>query len=145
MRLQDLATSGTADTRNLELWSTAAYDALVRANGGTPAGMPGPLVVRRLLAVRSSWQYIEDFLGVLGADEMTVATRLSLLRLLADLLVKRCQGIARHAHIPLNAKLVANNCGDISAVFEDAFPGYRGAGLVPLLVKRLVAGGSHGE
>lgn len=141
LKLQQAADAQTDGNRNLAMWATAAYDALVRANGGAGGGMPGPLVVRRILAVRSSWSHVESFLTELDLDSYQVATRLAVLRLLADLLVKRCQVIARHARIPLTAKLLANNCENIAAVFEDAFPGYLGSGLVPLLVRRVTDGG----
>lgn len=132
-----------APQRDLSMWATAVYDALTASNGGSGAGLPGPLAVKQLLGARSCWSYVESFARSLGAEELRPAERLSLYRLLANLLVLRCVDVARHARIPLSAKLVANNCSDIASVFESAFPGYVGSGLVGVLVKRLLAGGSH--
>lgn len=145
LALNERNTKGGAQDRDLSLWVTAVYDALTHANGGSPAGMPGPLVFKRLLGARSSWPYIADFLAVLGGETMRPAERLSILRLVAKLLVERCHTISVHARIPLTAKLVANNCAEVAAVFENSFPGYVGAGLVPLLLRRLLAGGTHVE
>lgn len=127
-------------TRDTDMWATAVYDAIVAAIGTGGAGMAGPLAAKRLLGARFSWAPVARFATALGLDRLTVAERLAVFRLIAGLLVERCKGIARHARIPLNAKLVANNTGDLAEVFNDAFPGYVESGLVPLLVRRLVRG-----
>lgn len=138
LRLQALATTGSEGNRDLDTWSTAVYAALTEANGGGGAGMPGPLVVKRLVGVRSCWAPVSEFAAQCEYKGITVAERASLFTLLAKLLVERSQQVARHAGIPLTVKLVANNSADIAAIVNGAFPGYGASGLLPFMVKQLV-------
>lgn len=141
LKLASGATDG--DTRTVDMWATAAYEALVDAIGTGGAGMAGPLAVKRLLSPRSSWAPVEEFLAALGVTGAKPAVRLSVLRLLAKLLVEHCAGVAQHVRAPLSAKLVANNTGNLAAIFDNAFPGYVASGLAPMLIERLARGGAE--
>lgn len=130
-----LATSA-ADDRDVGMWTHAVHSALVRAIGGQGGGLPGPMAIRRLLAARSSWASIEGFMVGARLVELAVAERQACYHLLAKLLVDRSSEVARFAGIPLSAKLVASNAGDIAAVVARSFPGYVSSGLFRMVALR---------
>lgn len=126
--------------RDVEAWAQAVYDALVRTLGHGGLGLPGPIPLRRLLATHSAWTPVEAWMEAHELDNLKVAERRSVYFLLARLLVERAQEIAQYGDLPLTPKLVANSTRDIAAIFDRAFPGYSSAGLVHIVVRRLVSG-----
>jgi hypothetical protein len=135
--LASLQLDETGRGRDVDMWSQSIYDALTATIGTGGGGVVGPLAVKRLVAARSSWAYVETFMAATKLDELTVAERQSVYTMLARLLVDRAAAVAKHAHVPLTPKLVANNTGDLAAIFDEAFPGYAAAGLARFVAKRL--------
>lgn len=126
-------------SRDKTMWSQAVYEALLKANGTGDGAGQGPALVKRLLAPTSVWAPLEDFMESSRLSKLTVTERLSMYRLLANLLVSHCQQVARHMRIPLGAKLVAGQAVNVAAIFDNAFPGYLAAGLVPVVAKHLMS------
>jgi hypothetical protein len=127
-------------SRDLDMWAAEVYAAMADAIGTAGAGMPGPLAVKSVLRGRTAWGPVYDFAAAVGVLDMKVAERKSCFRFLARLLVARCREVAQHVHAPLTAKMVANNCGDIAAIFDVNFPGYAASGVAGFLFKRLASG-----
>lgn len=98
--------------------------------------MAGPLPLKRMLAARASWAPVEGFARAAGFHKMRVPERLAAYRLLATILVERCQQVARAVRAPLSGKLVANSTGELGAMFDAAFPGYMRAGIAGIIFKR---------
>jgi hypothetical protein len=57
--------------------------------------------------------------------------------MLAKLVIENARWISRKAGIPLTAKLVANCATNVSAIFDQSFPGYLESGLTHLIAKQL--------
>lgn len=125
--------------RELDMWASSLYNALVAALGGKGGGVPGPGVIRALCAPRKAWAPVEGFMSANGFTGLKVAERQAVYHLLARLLVERGQAIARRAGIPLGPKLLAHNTGDIAAIVDQAFPGY-GASALELVARRMFSG-----
>lgn len=140
-----LGLGDAGSTRDLDMWAAAAWSAFTDAVGTGGAGMAGPLALKGLLSARSAWAPVEAFAARVGVAELTVAERKSAYTLLARLLVERAQGVARSVHAPLTGKMIANNTGDLAAIFDSSFPGYASAGLGRFLFKRLVQEGLREE
>lgn len=135
----DLMASGS-EGRDVEMWTQAVYNALAAAIGTQGGGLAGPLAIKRLVAARSAWAPVEGFMRDAGLDELQVAHRQACYVLLAKLLVARAREVARHAGIPLSAKLVASNAGDIAAIVDRSFPSYVASGLFAAVATRSFAG-----
>lgn len=133
------------DDRDLDLWSSAVHEALVRTLGPSDGAAYGPQVVRRLLAFPVVWGPVEEFLALLKVADMAPAERMAVFRLLASLLVRRARQVAAHADIPMSAKLVSQNAQHLPAIFDAAFPGYIAAGLAGVVARRATRARVGGE
>lgn len=69
---------------------------------------------------------------------MRVTERQAVYDFFADLLVKRAADVADFTHAPLGPRLVANCLGDLPGIFASSFPGYLGAGLAGVVLRRIV-------
>lgn len=134
----DAADADTADVRDLDLWATAVYWALVAANGGSAGAVPGPAIVKRALSAAGGWGYVRGFMADAKFDTLAVPERQAVYKMLADLVVTQAQGISRNSHAPLGPKLVANCSQNIAGLFDQNFPGYLRAGLALVVAKQLV-------
>lgn len=140
LSLKLLESGESGQTRDVDMWALAVYEATVAAIGTNGGGMAGPLALKRLLAARSSWGPIETFAAYVGLPKLQVAERQGAYRLLANMLVDRAQGVARAVRAPLTGKLVANNTADIAAIFDASFPGYLAGGLALVVFRRAAQG-----
>lgn len=136
-------TTEAAKPRDLDMWSQAVYDALQDALGASAGALGGPLIVKRTVGTQSAWKPVDEFLRHSKLGALPVRERLSVYGMLARLLVKHAQFVARKSGAPLSPKLVGSCTGNIAGVFEQAFPGYLFAGLAPIVARRL-AEGVHG-
>lgn len=127
------------ETRDLDMWTQAIYAALVDALGGSVASAGGPLILKRLLAVPSSWTPVQAFMRDSQLEQLDVKGRMVSYQTLATLLVEHCKGVAYYLQTPLTPKFVANNCGQLGGVFENAFPGYVANGLARVIATRRLA------
>lgn len=125
------------ETRDLDMWAGAVYDGLAALNGGSGGGLPGPAIVKRALSASGAWSIVRGFMSDAKLDTLSVQERLSVYRMLADLLVRHAHGISMRSAAPLSPKLVANCSTNISSIFDKAFPGYVKAGLAPIVARQL--------
>lgn len=132
----ELQRGPAGEDRDLDLWSSAVHEALVRALGPSDGAAYGPQVIRRLVAAPVAWGPVEDFAGLLGVADMTPAERMAVFRLLASLVVRRARQVADRAEIPLSAKLAAQMASQVAAIFDSAFPGYVASGLARVVARR---------
>jgi hypothetical protein len=114
-------------------------NSLVSIIGGQAGAAHGIMLVKRSLAISSSWGPVAEFMSAAGFDRLEVSKRQSVYYMLADLLVKYASSLSRKLKVPLTPKLVANCAQQIAAVFDTAFPGYVAAGLAPLVAARLTS------
>lgn len=129
-----------SDSRDVDMWAHAVYQALARALGTQGGGLPGPLAIKRLLSARSAWAPVDGFMRDAKLADLMVAQRQAIYVLLASLLVDLAIEVARHAHIPVSAKLVANNAVNLAALVERSFPGYVRSGMFAAIALRQFAG-----
>jgi hypothetical protein len=129
--------------RELEAWASSVYTAAQEALGVGGGGMAGPLVFRRLLGAPTAWAPVESFMRGSGLAELLVAERLAVMRLLAKLLVARCQKLARHSGIPLGPKLIANNTADLAAIVDQELPGYGRSKMLLYVAQHMFREGRH--
>lgn len=132
----DAQTLPSGETRDVDMWAGAVYDAIVAANGGEDGGLVGPAQIKRLVAVPSSWSHVSNFMKSSHLDQLTVTERQSIYAMLASLVVGNARYVARRAHIPLSGKLVANCATNVAGIFAQSFPGYLESGLALLVAKR---------
>lgn len=125
--------------RDIDMWSSAVYSGLVSTNGGSPGGVPGPAVVKRILASPSAWRPVDGFMASSKFDGLSVTERQSVYNLLADLVIKHASQIARRSNIPLSPKLIGTCSANIASLFDLAFPGYLRAGLAHIVARRLTS------
>lgn len=125
-------TTSLAD-RELVMWSGCVADAMQRVTTVSY----GPQLVRRALASRPAWMPVQELMKASKLAENSVNERQSIYTLLAGILVEHANYVAKKSGAPLSAKLVANCAPQLAALFDQQFPGYLAAGLVPVVVKRL--------
>jgi len=126
----------SGETRDVDMWAGAVYDAIVAANGGEDGGLVGPAQIKRSLAVPASWSSVATFMKTSRLDQLTVTERQSIYVMLASLVVGSARSVARKARIPLSGKLVANCATNVASIFDQSFPGYLESGLALLVAKR---------
>lgn len=125
--------------RDVEMWSQAVTEALQTTGG--PAGISGagPAVIKRTVGSYAAWAPVANFMETSKLGNLTVTERQSVYMLLASMVVENARRIAYRSGIPLSAKLVGNCSGNISGLFDNAFPGYLESGLAMIVARRLVA------
>ena len=131
-----LAESGrtSAQDRDLNMWSQAVYDALVKVQG---TSVPGPAVIKKLVGVSAAWEPLRDFMTATKLQDLAVVKRQSVYVLLARLVVEEAEDFCKWAKAPLGPKIVATRCRHVAGTFNKSFPGYIQAGLVSLVAGRL--------
>lgn len=117
--------AGPEKTRELDLWGEAVADALLAVLGDAAYGR---LVIKQAVATRSAWTPVKRLAEAVGLLDLPPARLLSAFHLLAEMVVR----YARQTRAPLTPKLVANCCQNITALFEQSFPGYLRSGLAML-------------
>lgn len=128
------------DDRDLNMWATAVYDALVASFGGGEAIGLGPLPLRKLLSATTAWGPVEGFMKQARFNELQVVERQAIYGKLAQLLVRHARTVARYADVPLSAKLVANCAPKIAGLFDAAFPGYLASDLALMVARQIING-----
>jgi hypothetical protein len=126
-------------SRDQDMWSQALYDALVKENGGSGRGLPGPALVKRAVAVGAPWTAVAGFMEASGYDKLKVPERLAMYEMLAKLLMEHALEVSDRTGAPLTPKLLANCSSNIAAVFNAAFPGYLRAGLGLIVARQLTS------
>jgi hypothetical protein len=132
-----LEQSRSAPVRDLDMWAVGVETALQAAIGSRDGAGVGLIPLKRMLGLRQNWAPVESFMKRHGWSELVVVQRSAAYALLADLLVQHVKGIARHIHVPMTAKFVANNAQNIAAIFDQAFPGYAASGLAHIVLPRM--------
>lgn len=128
--------SGETDAgRDLDMWAEAVHRELTRRLGSLDGGIVGPGVVRKLVAVGTSWKPVEQFMQASKLSTLTVTERQRAYYMLAELLVRHALVVARRSGAPMSAKLVANCTNNLPGVFEESFPGYLEAGLARMVTR----------
>lgn len=124
-------------TRDVDMWAQAVYEALVAAVGYEGEGVQGPALVKRSVGNPAAWGPVSNFMKASKLDGLKVTERQAVYLMLAKLVVSNARGVARHADIPLSAKLVGTCSSNITGIFEQSFPGYLQSGLVLMVARRL--------
>lgn len=132
-------TPSNSEARDVQMWSQAVYEGLVKAHGGSGAGVPGPLVVQRSVGSSSSWGPVFAFVKAAGFDRLKVVERQAVYHFLADLVIKHATWVSRERGAPLSARLVANCSVNVAALFDQNFPGYLKAGLAHMVARSLIS------
>lgn len=132
-------TADPVKQRDVDMWAGAVYSGLVATNGGSPGGVPGPAVVKRILAAPSAWKPVDGFMEACKFDQLSVTERQSVYNLLADLVIKHAAQIAHRSKIPLSPKLIGTCSSNVASLFDLAFPGYMRAGLAHIVARRLIS------
>lgn len=125
----------TSATRDVAMWSEAVHREATRRLGSADGGLVGPAIVRRLVAVGTSWKPVQQFMQSSKLAELNVTERQRAYYLLAELLVRHALVVARRSGAPFSVKLVAQCTNNLPGVFEDAFPGYLEAGLARMVAR----------
>lgn len=129
-------TVASASDPAINLWAGAILTALQSTLGGGDRGLPGVMVVARLLSGPSAFAPVKSFMASTKMDKLTVLEQSSVYGLLARLTVKYAQDVAGRAGIPLTVKLVINCSASIDGIFDEAFPGYLANGLALMVARR---------
>lgn len=125
--------------RDIDMWSGAVYEALLRLAGQGDGASLGPLVIKRLVTAPNAWSPINAFMKASKLDRLTVTERQSVYQLLARLLVQHAKQLADHKGIVFSAKLVVTCGTSIAQVFDRAFPNYVASGIAHIVARRLTA------
>lgn len=127
-------------------WAQAVHEALLDAAGAADGDVPGPLLIRRLVASPGAYQPVRDFMASTGLDDRLDRTeQLAFYRVLARLLVEDAEDFCRWSRAPMGAKVVAQRAQRIRGIFDRAFPAYARNGLAHLVARRIAAGGRMRE
>jgi hypothetical protein len=130
-------TSVDGQIRDTDMWAQAVYEALVASQAVGGGGLPGPMLVKRILSGSGSWTSVAGFMKVSKMDTLKVTERQSVYMMLAKLVVDQATYVSREQHIPMSTKLVANCAVNVGGLFEQSFPGYLGSGLALIVARRL--------
>jgi len=134
--LQNAPSQRGAADRDKDMWASAVHRALLKVTGSMDGGLVGPAVVRRLVAVGTSWGHVEAFMVSSKLNEITVTDRQAVYNMLAELLVQHARYVARRSGAPLSVKLVTQCTTNLAGVFENSFPGYLEAGLAKAVARQ---------
>lgn len=131
--------------REPELWSRAVYEALVDASGTSGEGVPGPVVIRRLVATPSAYAPVAAFMSSSGLGEkLDAQEHYAFFRVLACLLVEDAERVCSWSGAPMGAKAVAQRQPHVRGIFDKAFPSYVRSGLALVVARRLISGALDG-
>ena len=133
-----LASKTTASSNDpaINMWAGAILTALEATLGGGDRGLPGVMVIARLLSGPNAFAPVKTFLAATKMDQLTVLEQSSVYGMLARLTCKYASEVANRAGIPLTAKLVVNCSASIAGIFDEAFPGYLANGLALMVARR---------
>ena len=129
----------STQTRDLDMWSVAVYEAILAAQRGSDGAVQGPMLVKRAVSSHSNWSAVRDFMVASKLLSLSVTERQSIYQLLAKLVVQSARFIARRSGAPLSAKLVASCSVNVASLFDNAFPGYVASGLALMVAQQLIA------
>lgn len=127
----------TSNPRDLDMWIEAVYTGLAASNGAGDGAGVGPAAVKRILGSPACWGPVADFMAASKLDDLKVAERQSVYYLLAGLVIKHAAYVSRQSGAPMSAKLVGSCSTNITGLFDQAFPGYLGAGMAKIVARRL--------
>ena len=134
--LLDTQLNGESEAdRDISMWAEAVHREVTRRLGSSDGGLVGPGIVRRLVAVGTSWKPVQQFMQSSKLAELQVTERQRAYYLLAELLVRHALVVARRSGAPFSVKLVAQCTNNLPGVFEDSFPGYLEAGLARMVAR----------
>ena len=128
----------SGSNRDHELWLGEVVDALGRvlmSGGRSPSSLA---LFKRLQGDCGST--LDTFMEQSGLGKLKIPERVATYRILADMLVKHAEYVARKSGAPLSPKLVMNCVGNLPGLFDSAFPGYLEAGLAPVIIRRKLRG-----
>ena len=128
-----LHSSRKKDSRDLDLWCTAIYEKLRKACAGGGYGM---LLVKQTMSQSAYWSPVQEFMENAGFMNIKVQERGAVYLLLGELVVEETLRVCRHKALTPTLKMVASVSVNVSAVFEDQFPGYISCGLAHLVVQQ---------
>lgn len=120
-------------SRDLDLWATAVHGSLRRKCSG---GGYGLLLVKQTLSQSGYWGPVQEFMESAGFAANSVQERGAVYSLLGDLVVDEMLRVCRHKALTPTLKMVANITVNVSAVWEDQFPGYIACGLAQMVVQQ---------
>lgn len=130
------------DSREVDMWSAAVYEALVKAAGQGAGAVPGPAIIKRLVSPPSAWKPVADFMETSKLSRLSVSERRSVYGLLARLVVEEAEDFCHWSHAPLGPKVVVQRSRHIAGTVDHAFPGYLRSGLMPVVARSLCRGGA---
>lgn len=122
--------------RDKDMWAQAAYDELLRVFGQNQGVGQGLALIKRSLGASQVWAPLADFMKSSGLNKLQVTERYAVYCLLAQLVVKQAKYIANKIDAPLGVKLIGNCLVNVASLFDNAFPGYLGAGLAPIVARQ---------
>ena len=130
-------TLANGESRDVDMWSLAVYEALVGVDGSGDRDVPGPMVIKRLVGASTAWRPIKDFMEASKFDELKVTERQSIYYMLAKLVVAHAAGKARYLEIPLTVRFIAGCSVHVASIFDASFPGYLKSGLALMVAKSM--------
>lgn len=136
LELADSAKGSKDQSRDIEMWSSAVFDALGKV---VPAHGYGQLLVRKQLGASTSWSHIRDFMQASDFASCSVVERQGVYNLLAELLLRYVRRVASYQGMPVTLKLVASCSANVGSAFESEFPGYLASGLGKVIVRQMLA------
>ena len=132
LRKQSKRKSDLTGNRDRDLWHMAVIEALdnvLRTGESLP---PTLAVVNKLYS--GHYASVESFVAK-SFPGLKATEKMACYRILADLLVRHADYVAKKAHIPLSAKLVFNCVDKLPGLIDNAFPGYIESGLISMIIK----------
>jgi len=132
LRKQSKRKSDLTGNRDRDLWHTAVIEALeivLRTGGGLP---PTLAVVNKLYS--GSYASVETFVAS-AFPGLKATEKMAGFRVLADLLVRHADYVAKKSGAPLSAKLTFSCVQNLPGLVDNAFPGYIESGLLPMIIR----------
>ena len=133
--LEQQLSDGPKANRDLDMWAEAVHREFTQRLGSADGGLVGPALVRKAVAVGTSWAPVQAFMETSKLQELPVVERQRAYYMLAELVVRHALGVARHTGIPLSVKLVSQCTGNLPGLFDNAYPGYLEAGLAKMVAR----------
>ena len=119
------------EVRDIEMWFDSISTEFNTHFQGTITSPPAAVLAK---SDKTSYEVLQVFMKASGLDSMKVIERKRVYLILAQLLVKYADGVAKNYQIPLTSKFVLNCSYTLPSLFDEAFPGYLEAGLAKIAI-----------
>lgn len=121
--------------RELNIWISCVLTHLKAVLPATSAQIARNSPIRKLCS--ESYYEVSKYITAGNVPKLNIIRTSALLNLLAELLVRHCNGVSKKKNFPLSLKYILQSTYLVSGLFDNAFPGYMKNGMLDIVLDKL--------